>query len=961
MSENDSFKSTLDRLRARIDQQKGKDRELAGADTQADRFIFNPGANERAAAAARLADAADSSPRGAGEGVADSYAQRVARGRSGAPLEPPVEEPEEYYEAEDPFVASSASSHTLAGTLPAPRGYENATGAPRAQAGSAERILTGLNPQQKEAVTHTGGPLLVVAGAGSGKTRVLTSRIAYLIATGQARPAEVLAITFTNKAAREMRERLGEMLGGLARSMWISTFHSACVRILRAEHNAIGMRSTFTIYDQTDAQKLMQMVCREENIDIRAYPPKSLSRQVSNLKDELVTPKQAEEIAEDATGRVLAQAYKSYQERLQAANALDFDDLIMRTVELLRANPDIARRYRTRFRHVLVDEYQDTNHAQYVLVRTLAGEEDRLQESNLTVVGDADQSIYAFRGATIRNIEDFEKDFPGATTVQLEQNYRSTQNILSAANAVIANNAHRRVKKLWTDQGSGAKIVGYVADSEADEASFVVDEIDALRENEDFKYGDFAVFYRTNGQSRALEEMFVRTGIPYRVIGGTRFYERKEIKDAIAYLQSVVNPDDTVSIRRILNEPRRGLGAKAEEHVANHAAKWGISFGAALADVAHPGERGEVRGLTARARNSMVAFAQALEESRKLAEEGEEPATILLKIMDDSGYLPALKQSEDPQDVARLENLAELHAVAHDFSAQNEGATLADWLDQVSLVSDTDKLPDGEVGEGEVTLMTVHTAKGLEFPVVFVTGMEDGTFPHIRSLSDETELAEERRLAYVAFTRARQRLYVSRAAVRSSWGAPQEFPPSRFLEEIPPELLDWRRAESSQDVLRGSTFAGYGSGRYYGGSVTYHNRFDDAPHFDDDADYAPPIGSGKGTFTPGKLGVPKRGAGEAGGAPGPDRAEAPAPAEGASQLATETVSGAGSLDGTTVEREVARETGGLRVGDTVRHKAFGTGKIVGFEGSGKSTTAKVKFGSVTKRLMLRFAPLETVK
>lgn len=799
-------------------------------------------------------------------------------------------------------------------TLPSPRPVARPGTNPEA----AARILDGLNPQQRDAVVHDGGPLLVVAGAGSGKTRVLTSRIAYLIATGRARPAEILAITFTNKAAKEMRDRLGGMLGGLSRAMWISTFHSACLRILRAEHGALGIRSTFTIYDAQDSQRLMSMVCREDGIDVRAFPAKTLSRQVSDLKNDLVTPDQQAERATDPAGRALAQAYEGYQRRLQQANAMDFDDLIMRTVQLLQDHPDIAARYRTRFRHILVDEYQDTNHAQYVLIKTLTGEgPDR---SDLTVVGDADQSIYAFRGATIRNIEDFEEDFKDSTSILLEQNYRSTQSILTAANAVIAHNQHRRAKNLWTDRGTGEKLVGYVADSEADEASFVTTEIDRLRDEHSYQYGDFAVFYRTNAQSRALEEMFVRAGIPYRVIGGTRFYERREIKDALAYLHAIINPDDTVSLRRILNVPRRGIGAKSEEALALHATRWNVSFGEALAGVAHPGERGEVPGLTKRARASMAALADIIAASRAEAEAGAAPADVLDKILDESGYLAELQDSKDPQDESRVENLAELHSVATDYRVEEPEGTVATWLDRISLVSDSDKLPDGAAGEGETTLMTVHTAKGLEFPVVFVTGLEDGTFPHMRSLGDQRELAEERRLAYVALTRARERLYVTRAATRSSWGAPQELPASRFLTEIPPEVIVWRREFSSQDQLR--------AGGYRGSS--YSRRFDEGHgygrgggSFEDDAfDGAPVLGSGK-QFHGGKLGVSQ-------------------PTDPPASASTEEA--------------------GIKVGDTVRHKSFGVGRVVNFEGAGKSAVAKVAFANgQTKRLMLRFAPLTKVE
>ncbi|MDY5584425.1 MAG: 3'-5' exonuclease, partial [Arcanobacterium sp.] len=639
-------------------------------------------------------------------------------------------------------------------------------------------MLEGLNPRQHQAVTHTGGHLLVVAGAGSGKTKVLTTRISYLIATGALNAGEILAITFTNKAAKEMQERLELMLGPVAKRMWISTFHSACVRILRAEHDAIGYRSTFTIYDAADAQRLMKMVCAEEGIDPKQYPPKTLTHRVSDLKNEMITPQVYAQMAVDKDGLVLSKAYTEYQKRLTAANAMDFDDLIMQTVNLFRKNPMLTETYRRRFRHILVDEYQDTNPAQYELVRILAGEETDPIHGELTVVGDADQSIYAFRGATIRNIESFESDFPNATTILLEQNYRSTQNILSAANALISNNPGRRAKNLWTDFGAGDKLVGYVADTERDEAQFIADEIDELR-CKGFKYGDIAVFYRANAQSRSLEETLMRAGIPYKVVGGTKFYDRKEIKDAIAYLQATVNPDDTVSLRRIFNEPKRGLGTKAESLVGEYATRFGISFGQALSEmVLEENPRGLEVGLASRARTALKAFVDLLSTARALVAENAAPAEVLDYLMDESGYLAVLQESNDPQDEVRLENLAELHSVAADFRVLEPEGTLDDFLDKVSLVSDTDQIPEGGESEGEVVLMTIHTAKGLEFPAVFVTGMEDGTFPHIRSLNSEAELAEERRLAYVALTRARKRLYISRSASRAQWGAPQEMPPS---------------------------------------------------------------------------------------------------------------------------------------------------------------------------------------
>ncbi|NAZ86094.1 DNA helicase PcrA, partial [Kineococcus indalonis] len=699
---------------------------------------------------------------------------------------------------------------TLFDDLPLGGPGEPGPGTPAGPGDRGAALLAGLNPQQREAVVHAGSPLLIVAGAGSGKTRVLTHRIAYLLAERGATAGQVLAITFTNKAAAEMRERVaalaGDVVGVGARSMWVSTFHSACVRILRREAATLGMRSSFSIYDSADSQRLMAMVVRELELDPKKHAPRALSAMVSNLKNELVDEEAYAEraAAETATPveKVLAQVYRSYQQRLRQAHAVDFDDLIMSTVHLLQAFPDVAEHYRRRFRHVLVDEYQDTNHAQYVLVRELVGGSVTeaaargghalaVPPAELTVVGDADQSIYAFRGATIRNITEFEKDYPDARTVLLEQNYRSTQTILTAANEVIKVNTDRRAKNLWTAAGQGEKIVGYVADDEHGEAQFVADEVDRLHDEADVRYGDVAVFYRTNAQSRALEEVFIRTGLPYKVVGGTRFYERREVKDAIAYLRVLDNPDDTVNLRRVLNVPKRGIGERAEAALVVLAERERIPFGQAL-------ERaGEAVGLAARSLNAVKGFAQLVADLRTLAESGASPATVLEAVLEQTGYLAELRASGDPQDESRVENLAELVAVAEEFSDADPDGTLSDFLERVSLVADADQIPEEDDGSGVVTLMTLHTAKGLEFPVVFLTGMEDGTFPHQRSLGDPDQLAEERRLAYVGLTRARERLYLSRSAVRSAWGAPQQYPASRFLDDVPAPLLDWRRGESA--------------------------------------------------------------------------------------------------------------------------------------------------------------------
>lgn len=690
----------------------------------------------------------------------------------------------------------------------------------------ADQLLDGLNPQQRQAVVHEGSPLLIVAGAGSGKTAVLTRRIAYLMAARGVGVGQILAITFTNKAAAEMRERVVGLVGEKARYMWVSTFHSTCVRILRNQAALIeGLNSNFSIYDADDSRRLLQMVGRDLGLDIKRYSPRLLANAISNLKNELIDPHQAlAGLTEDSDdlARAVASVYDEYQRRLRAANALDFDDLIGETVAVLQAFPQIAQYYRRRFRHVLVDEYQDTNHAQYVLVRELVGRDsnDGIPPGELCVVGDADQSIYAFRGAIIRNIEDFERDYPDTRTILLEQNYRSTQNILSAANSVIARNAGRREKRLWTDAGAGELIVGYVADNEHDEARFVAEEIDALAEGSEITYNDVAVFYRTNNSSRSLEEVLIRAGIPYKVVGGVRFYERKEIRDIVAYLRVLDNPGDAVSLRRILNTPRRGIGDRAEACVAVYAENTGVGFGDALVAAA----QGKVPMLNTRAEKAIAGFVEMFDELRGRLD--DDLGELVEAVLERTGYRRELEASTDPQELARLDNLNELVSVAHEFSTDRENAAalgpddedvpdtgvLADFLERVSLVADADEIP--EHGAGVVTLMTLHTAKGLEFPVVFVTGWEDGMFPHMRALDNPTELSEERRLAYVGITRARQRLYVSRAIVRSSWGQPMLNPESRFLREIPQELIDWRRTAPKPSFSAPVSGAGrFGSAR----------------------------------------------------------------------------------------------------------------------------------------------------
>jgi DNA helicase II / ATP-dependent DNA helicase PcrA len=685
-------------------------------------------------------------------------------------------------------------------------------------------LLDGLNPQQRAAVIHAGGPLLIVAGAGSGKTRVLTHRIAYLLAEREVAPGEILAITFTNKAAGEMASRVASLVGDRrARAMWVMTFHSACVRILRREAARFGYPSNFSIYDSADSQRLMALVCRELELDARQYPPKSMAAQVSTLKNELIDYESFASPARGAREKALAQAYAEYQRRLVAAGAMDFDDLIMVTVNLFQAFPAVSQAYRQRFRHVLVDEYQDTNHAQYVLVRELvsgggalfsapgvgqagsadpdgaAGPADGPGPSELCVVGDADQSIYAFRGATIRNIVEFEQDYPQATVILLEQNYRSTQNILAAANAVVSRNSGRKPKNLWSDAGDGPPITGYVADNEHDEAAFVAEEVDRLSDESLAAPGQVAVFYRTNAQSRVFEEVFIRVGLPYRVVGGVRFYERREVRDLLAYLRLIANPADEVSLRRVLNVPKRGIGDRAEEYVASYAARERISFAEALRTP------GDVPALAARSASAISGFNTLVGDLREQAATGGPVAELVEAVLDRTGYQASLESSPDLQDATRVENLQEMVSVAREFDGSSPDGTLAEFLERVALVADADQIPDGDEHGGMVTMMTLHTAKGLEFPVVFLTGMEEEVFPHARALTDARELEEERRLAYVGITRAEERLYLTRAASRNWYGRPAFHTPSRFLSEIPSALLDWKR--SAKDVAAASASA----------------------------------------------------------------------------------------------------------------------------------------------------------
>ena len=655
-------------------------------------------------------------------------------------------------------------------------------------------LLEGLNPQQSEAVTHSGGPLLVVAGAGSGKTRVLTRRIAYLMSRRNVAPYQILAITFTNKAAGEMKERVADLVGPIAKSMWVSTFHSACVRILRQEATRLGYSNSFSIYDSADSQRLITIVAKELNLDPKRYPARQFQAMISNAKNELLGPQDYLNAASNQFEQVVADVYAVYQQRLIRANAMDFDDLILKTVEVLQRYPEAKARFRSRFRHVLVDEYQDTNHAQYILVKELVGTELEGQPpAELCVVGDADQSIYGFRGATIRNILQFELDYPNAQTVLLEQNYRSTQNILNAANAVITKNESRKEKNLWSDAGSGAPLTGYVAESEHDEANFIADEIRSLQREGVSTPGDTAIFYRTNAQSRVFEEVFMRNALPYKVVGGLRFYERREVKDLLAYLRVLANVEDEISLRRIINVPKRGIGDTSLDYVDEFARNNNISFWQGLLRVKENGS------VPARAALAITEFTSMVSALAVLVEAKTKPSVIVEAALEQSGLLKELADSTDPQDEVRVENLKELVAVSMEYEerpfeelGEDEEISLAGFLEKVSLVADADEIPEGEDHGGVVTMMTLHTAKGLEFPTVFLTGMEDGIFPHSRTLGEKDEIEEERRLAYVGLTRARQRLYISRAEYRSTWGAPNYNPPSRFLDEIPEEVIEWR-------------------------------------------------------------------------------------------------------------------------------------------------------------------------
>ncbi|WP_203136217.1 ATP-dependent helicase [Microbacterium sp. JZ31] len=782
--------------------------------------------------------------------------------------------------------------------------------------GAFDDLLEGLNPQQREAVEYRGPALLIVAGAGSGKTRVLTHRIASLLRTREAWPSQILAITFTNKAAGEMRERVEQLVGDSARGMWISTFHSACVRILRREADQFGFTKAFTIYDSGDSRALIKRLVKEHEADALGLTPAAVQSKISKLKNEL---QDADSYARDANmndpvERMFTDLFRDYQRQLQRANAFDFDDLIAQTVYLFRAFPQVADVYRKRFRHILVDEYQDTNHAQYALIHELTRPVssstdvgggmlalmDEAEGASLTVVGDSDQSIYAFRGADIRNITEFERDYPGAKVVLLEQNYRSTQNILTAANSVIRNNFDRKDKRLWSDQGDGEKVIGFTGYSQHDEAQFVADEIDRLRRT-GVDYGQMAVFYRTNSQSRALEEIFIRAAVPYKIMGGTKFYERQEIKDALAYLVTVANPADEMALRRIINKPRRGIGDVSVETISSFAEAHGITFRDALGHYAELGFGPKIQGAIAQLHNVLVEAQEIL-----LPSDGEIPpptsvAEGLQLLLNKTGYMDALRASRDPQDEARIENLDELVAVTREFARNNPDGTVLDFLTTVALVADSDDLDDAS---GSVSLMTLHTAKGLEFDAVFLTGVEEDLIPHRISANEPGGPQEERRLFYVGITRARKRLYISLAMTRAQFGEVSAAMPSRFLQEIPADLIDWR--QSPGDVnSRGGTQSRALNARRPGGSDRWGVK---------------PLAPGGG-LKPKSTAMDKF--------PG---------------MVTNKVRDNGDLE--------------LTAGDRIRHDDFGEGRVDAVTGEGAKRIAHVRFDSAgSKKLLIKIAPI----
>ncbi len=766
--------------------------------------------------------------------------------------------------------------------------------------------LASLNPDQLDAVVHRGGPLLVVAGAGSGKTRVLTHRIAHLIHDGVP-PSSILAITFTNKAADEMKHRVAALVGPMVKAMWVCTFHSACVRILRAHGDAMGYPRTFSIYDQSDAQRLAGYVIRDLGLDAKRFPPRAVHGQISIWKNELVTPDQALIKADNPFTRKHAEVYVDYQARLAKAGAMDFDDLLMKTVQLFHEHPEVLAHYQRRFQHVLVDEYQDTNMAQNEIAMSLAA-----QSGQVTIVGDHDQSVYGWRGADVRNILQFEEAFDDVTTIVLDQNYRSTQTILDAANAVIRNNPDRKEKHLWSEKGGGDRIMRYHAEDEGDEAMFVARTMQSVQRESHAMWKEMAAFYRTNAQSRVLEEAFMRFGIPYKVVGGTRFYDRREIKDAMGYLRAVVNPADEVSIKRVLNVPKRGVGETSVAKLDAFAKADGITFAEAM-------RHAQEAGLTGPAARGVESFVRLLDEMSLLAaEEGTGPGDLLQAVMDGSGYLAELEaEMEGSVEAAgRLENIGEMIGSAREFTRIDE------FLEQVALVADTDEITDDD----KVVLMTLHSAKGLEYPVVFLVGMEEGLFPSSRALTEPTQMEEERRLAYVGITRAQQKLFVSHAWSRQLFGTTNYSPPSRFLDEIPAELIEESGAVGGRNSYGRQSYRNRSGG---GAPPAYKRRNDD-----DDAGSSRTSSGGRSpvsSFDP----------------------------DDDVDWHRERVVDAALAAGRRQPEQSNSQDLGLRTGDDVEHPAFGEGVIIEIRGQGDRAEATIRFREAgTKHLSLAWAPLK---
>ncbi|MFP7762125.1 ATP-dependent helicase [Marisediminicola sp. LYQ85] len=799
---------------------------------------------------------------------------------------------------------------------------------------SSSPLVEGLNPQQREAVEYRGEALLIVAGAGSGKTSVLTRRVAGLLESREAWPSQILAITFTNKAAAEMRERVQHLVGGAAEGMWISTFHSACVRILRREAEHFGFSKNFTIYDSADSRALLKRIIKDLDADTFGITVSSASGRISKLKNELqdVETYSRGVNIDDPAERMFLEIFRQYTRSLSSANAFDFDDLIGQTVYLFRAFPHVAALYQRRFRHILVDEYQDTNHAQYALIRELTrpprtdllenavgfdgallrDPTKELPPASLTVVGDSDQSIYAFRGADIRNIVEFERDYPGAKVVLLEQNYRSTQIILSAANAVISNNFDRKDKKLFTTVGDGEKIVGFTGYSQHDEAQFIADEITELH-TQGVEYRDIAVFYRTNAQTRALEEVFIRSALPYRVLGGTKFYERAEIKDAFGYLIAVANPADPLALRRIMNTPKRGIGPATEAALQSHADKNGVTLRDAMRSAAQ-------LGLGPKVTNAILALSAVLDEVGATVDPPEGAgrpapvADILTALLTKTGFVEALRASRDPQDEARAENVEELVAVTKEFNKNNPDGTLIDFLTETSLVAAADDLDDSS---GTVSLMTLHTAKGLEYEAVFLAGVEEDLLPHRMSAGEPGGPAEERRLFYVGITRARRRLYLSLAMTRAQFGEVSVAMPSRYLQEIPVELIDWRQSPGMATSRGGTQSRALNANRGSAGRASLGGA----------SDYS--ISSG-----------------------GPSATALARAARNAGKPKTEWTSGV---------TNTVRDNGDLTLapGDRIRHVDFGDGRVSSVSGSGTKSVAEVQFDTAgRKRLLIKISPIE---